>query len=89
MNNEISISNYGDVVACDFCNEGEESKGGVLIGSYAVCGDCSDERGYYKDENNQDVNEIFDNSKTFRDNVLEYRKKTYGTSDAISTIISF
>ena len=57
---EEIVHNYGDVVACDFCNYGEESKGGVLIGSYAVCGDCSEKRGYYKDETNGDVDLIFD-----------------------------
>ena len=31
----------------------------------------------------------FDTSKTFRDNVLEYRKKVYGSSDLIQTITSF
>ena len=73
--------NYGEVVACDFCNYGEESKGGVLIGSYAVCGDCSEKRGYYKDEKS--------NSKTFKQNVLDYRKKEYGSSDLTMTFSSF
>jgi len=35
------------------------------------------------------VDVIFDKEKTFRDNVLEYREKTYGTRDAIQTIISW
>tara|TARA_R110000824_G_scaffold2234_7_gene10464 strand:- start:1764 stop:2027 length:264 start_codon:yes stop_codon:yes gene_type:complete len=87
MNSETT--NYGDVVACDFCNYGEESMGGVLIGSYAICGECCDSRGYYKDEHSADVTETFDTSKTFRDNVLEYRKKVYGSSDLIQTITSF
>ena len=80
--------NYGEVVACDFCNYGE-SKGGVLIGSYAVCGDCSEKRGYYKDEKSNDVDLIFDNSKTFKQNVLDYRKKEYGSSDLTMTFSSF
>ena len=82
-------TNYGEVVACDFCNYGEESMGGVLIGSYAICGDCSDKNGYYKDENNSDIDKVFDNSKTFKDNVLEYRKEVYGSSDLIQTITSW
>jgi|TARA_R100001244_G_scaffold130725_1_gene103140 hypothetical protein len=87
MNREVN--NYGEVVACDFCNFGEETYGGVMIGSYAVCGKCCDDRGYYKDENSSDVDEVFDTSKTFRDNVLEYREKTYGTRDAIQIITSW
>ena len=79
--------NYGEVVCCDFCNEGEESKGGVLIGSHAVCGTCCDKNGYYEDDDEIDL--TFDKDKTFKQNVLEYRKKVYGTSDAIVTIIPF
>mgnify|MGYP003151438202 FL=1 len=86
---ESETTNYGEVVACDFCNYGEESMGGVLMGSYAVCGDCSDKNGYYKDENSHDVDKVFDNSKTFKDNVLEYRKEVYGTSDLIQTITTW
>ena len=89
MNKEMN--NYGEVVACDFCNFGEETHGGVLLGSYAICGKCCDKYGYdkpdYKYSNEVDV--IFDKEKTFRDNVLEYREKTYGTRDAIQTIISW
>ena len=89
MNKETN--NYGEVVACDFCNLGEETRGGVLIGSHAVCGDCCDKHGYdkkeYKYSNEVDV--IFDKEKTFRDNVLEYREKAYGTRAAIQTIISW
>ena len=87
MNKETT--NYGEVVACDFCNYGEDTMGGVLIGSYAICGDCSDKNGYYKDESNHDVDEVFDNTKTFKDNVLEYRQKVYGTRDLIQTITFF
>ena len=86
---EEIVHNYGDVVDCDFCNYGEESKGGVLIGSYAVCGDCSEKRGYYKDETNGDVDLIFDNSKTFKQNVLDYRKKEHGSSNLVMTFRSF
>ena len=90
-NKETVVNNYGEVVACDFCNFGEETKGGVLIGSYAVCGDCSDKNGYYdKDyENADEIDEHFNKEKTFRENVLDYRKRVYGTSDAIQVITSF
>ena len=83
--------NYGEVVACDFCNEGEESHGGVLISSNAICGDCCEKHGYDKDdyEYSDEVDIIFDKDKTFRENVLEYRKEAYGTSDAIQTIVSW
>ena len=37
----MEIINIGDDVYCDFCNsDGEDSYGGVLIGSNAVCGHC-------------------------------------------------
>ena len=86
---EEIVHNYGDVVACDFCNYGEESKGGVLIGSYAVCGDCSEKRGYYKDETNAEIDLVFDNSKTFKQNVLDHRKKEHGSSNLVMTFRSF
>jgi|21_taG_2_1085346.scaffolds.fasta_scaffold00540_22 hypothetical protein len=36
------ISNIGSEVICDFCNgDGRFTMGGVLVGSYAVCGECS------------------------------------------------
>ena len=88
---EQHTTNYGEVVACDFCNEGEESTGGVLIGSYAVCGDCSEKNGYYNEtyEYKNEITEHFNTEQTFRENVLEYRKKSYGTRDAIQTIMSW
>ena len=30
-------SEMGDVVCCDFCNLGEDTMGGVMMGSNAVC----------------------------------------------------
>ena len=89
MNSEST--NYGEVVACDFCNGGEESAGGVMMGSYAVCGDCSEKNGYYKNsyQYKDEIDEFFDTEKTFRDNVLEYRQKVYGTRDLIQTITFF
>lgn len=85
------IINGGDVVICDFCNGGDETMGGVLIGSSAVCGDCTDRYGYDKEgyKYANEVSEIFDKERSFKDNVLGYRLKTYGTSDAITIIRSF
>lgn len=73
--------NGGEFVACDFCNEGEETFGGVLIGSYAICGDCAK-----KITEVDEIDERFDENKTFRQNVLEYRQRVYGTRDAITQI---
>ena len=44
------IINGGDVVICDFCNGGDETMGGVIVGSSAVCGDCTDRYGYDKED---------------------------------------
>lgn len=64
----------GDVVCCDFCNLGDETMGGVMIGSNAVCGDCCKKNDYYFDKAN-DVDHYFDRNKTFKENVLQYRQK--------------
>ena len=85
------IINGGDVVICDFCNGGDETIGGVIVGSSAVCGDCTDRYGYDKEdyEYANEVSEVFDKERSFKDNVLEYRLKVYGTSDAITVIKTF
>ncbi len=77
----MEVINIGDFVCCDFCNgDGEDSHGGVLVGSSAICGHCCEKHGYdkpdykYKDE----VSEIFPKDKTFKENVLAYRLKTTG-----------
>ena len=90
-NSHSEVTNYGEVVACDFCNYGEETYGGVLIGSYAICGDCCDKNHYDKPnyEYSNEVDVIFDKDKTFRDNVLNYRYKTTGSKDAIQIITGF
>ena len=78
MRTEINI---GEEVMCDFCNYGEESMGGVLIGSgTAVCGDCCDSKGYDKPDYkySEDITEIFDKNKTFKENVLNLRERTTG-----------
>lgn len=83
--------NLGPVVACDYCNYGEETLGGVLLGSYAVCGDCTKSSKILEEdfEDKEHIVEIWDKKKTFKENVLEYRKRTTGTEDAIKTIISW
>ena len=56
-----------------------------------MCGDCCEKNDYYKEdfEYKDEISVRFDMDKTFKQNVLEYRKNTYGTSDAIITIIPF
>ena len=84
--------NIGDFVCCDFCNsDGEDSHGGVLVGSNAICGICCEKHGYnkpdykYKDE----VSEVFPKDKTFKENVLTYRLRTTGTTEGEITIKPF
>jgi len=81
---ETTIINTGDEVICDFCNGGEDTMGGLLIGSYAVCGDCA-KTVTHTDE----ISEVFDPTKTFKQNVLDYRLRTYGTSDCITEITTW
>ena len=76
--------NFGEEVACDFCNYGEDTMGGLLIGSYAICGDCAK-----KITHPEEVDRVFNPEKTFRQNVLEYRKEVYGTSDCIMTFTTW
>jgi hypothetical protein len=75
--------NIGDFVCCDFCNSnGEDSQGGVIIGSgTAVCGDCCEKNGYYKSDFQfkDEITEFFSKDKTFRENVLDFRLRTTGT----------
>jgi len=63
----------GDAVCCDFCNFGEDTMGGVMIGSNAICGDCCKKNDYYYDKA-EDVDYYFDRNRTFKENVLKYRK---------------
>ena len=81
---EQTIINDGDFVACDFCNGGEDTMGGVLLGSYAICDNCARTL-----SNPEEVDFLFDPTKTFRENVLKYREETYGTSDAITVITTW
>ena len=83
----VHSANLGDTVICDFRNaDGSISKGGVMIGSNAVCGDCCDKYDYYNDK---EVDEVFDREKTFQENVCDYRKKKTGTSDGIMQILTW
>lgn len=90
---KIHESNHGEVVVCDGCNGpyGENSKGGALVGSYAMCSECCDKYRYDKPDYKyaDKVDEIWDKEKTFKDNVLEYRQRAYGSRDAISKIITY
>jgi len=76
-------------VYCDFCNEGADTLGCALVGSKAVCGDCVQRHGMlqpsypFKSEI-----EVFDQSKTFEENVKEYRKKVYGDEKGFIEITS-
>ncbi|MAG27148.1 hypothetical protein CMI47_16550 [Candidatus Pacearchaeota archaeon] len=85
-------NNYGQIVVCDGCNGpyGNNVKGGALVGSYAMCGECCDRYDYDKSDYKyaNEVDEIWDKEKTFKDNVLEYRERTYGSSDLIISITS-
>tara|TARA_S200002703_G_scaffold36276_3_gene31404 strand:- start:1271 stop:1555 length:285 start_codon:yes stop_codon:yes gene_type:complete len=88
----VHTSNIGDLVICDFCNkDGKLSKGGVMIGSHAVCGDCSEKNNYYSKDYkyNNEIDEVFDINKTFQQNVLDYRKKKTGSSDGICRILTW
>ena len=83
--------NLGDFVCCDFCNYGEDTYGGVLIGSNAVCGACSEQNGFYDDDYQykDDIKEYFSMQNTFKENVLEFRKRTTGTTNAEIVITKF
>ena len=88
----VYSQNLGDLVICDFCNaDGKDSVGGVMIGSYAICGDCSEKNNYY-DKESKDADEIdlvFSKDKTFQENVLLYRKHQTGSSDGIMSLYTW
>ena len=88
----MEIIDIGDFVCCDFCNSiGEDSHGGVMVGSSAVCGSCCEKNGYYKSDykHKGDISEFFPKDKTFKENVLEYRLRTTGSKSGEITIQSF
>lgn len=44
MSTKTEIIDFGERVVCDFCNDdytGNQTSGGVLFGSYAVCPKCT------------------------------------------------
>ena len=85
------INTY-DTVICDGCNGpyGDNINGGVIIGSSAYCGECADKYHYYSSnyEHKHEINEFMDLNKSFKDNVLEYRKRKTGSSDGIMRIFT-
>jgi hypothetical protein len=88
----VDVINHGDVVCCDGCNGpyGDNMNGGVIIGHSAYCGECADKYHYYSSdyEHKHEINEYMDLNKSFKDNVLEYRKRTTGSSDGIMRIFT-
>ena len=88
----VEVINSGDTVCCDGCNGpyGDNINGGVIIGSSAYCGECADKYHYYSSnyEHKHEINEFMDLNKSFKDNVLEYRKRTTGSSDGIMRIFT-
>ena len=42
----MTVIRTENFVVCDFCNEGADSYGGVLVGSTAICGNCSEKNGF-------------------------------------------
>ena len=88
----VDVINSGDTVCCDGCNGpyGDNMNGGVIIGRSAYCGECADKYHYYSSdyEHKHEINEFMDLNKSFKDNVLEYRKRTTGSSDGIMRIFT-
>ena len=83
----VNSNNFGDEVCCDGCNGpyGKNLNGGVIIGHSAYCGECADKYGYYSQTYKyaDEIDEIMDSEKTFKENVLDFRKRTTGSSDGI------
>ena len=88
----VDVINSGDTVCCDGCNGpyGDNINGGVIIGHSAYCGECADKYHYCSSdyEHKHEINEFMDLNKSFKDNVLEYRKRTTGSSDGIMRIFT-
>jgi len=88
----VEVINSGDTVCCDGCNGpyGDNVNGGVIIGHSAYCGECADKYRYYSSdyEHKHEIDEVMDLNKSFKDNVLEYRKRTTGSSDGIMRIFT-
>jgi hypothetical protein len=73
---EVVNLDEDEFVACDFCNEGEDTMGGVIVGGWAICGDCSKDLSHP-----EEIDEVLDPEKTFRENVLAYRRLTGQTEN--------
>ena len=88
----VDVINSGDTVCCDGCNGpyGDNINGGVIIGRSAYCGECADKYHYYSSnyEHKHEIDEFMDLNKSFKDNVLEYRKRKTGSSDGIMRIFT-
>ena len=88
----VEVINSGDTVCCDGCNGpyGDNVNGGVIIGHSAYCGECADKYHYYSSdyEHKHEIDEFMDLNKSFKDNVLEYRKRMTGSSDGIMRIFT-
>ena len=89
----MTVIRTENFLVCDFCNEGADSYGGVLVGSTAICGNCSEKNGFTNEgipnqayEFKDEISKYFDNDKTFQENVEEYRLEQYGTKDAVTII---
>ena len=88
----VKVIDIGDFVCCDFCNsDGEDSHGGVMVGSNAVCGICCEKNGYYKSDYKYkgEIGEFFPKDKTFKETVLEYLLRTTASKSGEITIQSF
>lgn len=87
----MEIIDIGEEVHCDFCNEGEDSMGGVIVGSNAVCGKCTKKYEYDKPDYKyaDEIGVIFDKKKTFKENVLQYRELMYGSRNGTIEIMPF
>ena len=88
----VEVINSGDTVCCDGCNGpyGDNINGGVIIGHSAYCGECADKYHYCSSdyEHKHEIDEVMDLNKSFKDNVLEYRKRMTGSSDGITRIFT-
>ena len=62
----------GDTVVCDYCNDDytdSDEKGGVLIGSYAVCPKCAEKH----KEHHQNPDDRAREDETFKEFVMRVR----------------
>tara|TARA_R100001082_G_scaffold44518_1_gene23709 strand:- start:8577 stop:8861 length:285 start_codon:yes stop_codon:yes gene_type:complete len=89
----VTVIRTENFVVCDFCNEGADTFGGVLVGGTAICGNCSEKQKMtINDEPNMnyefadEITKYFNNKKTFQENVEQHRLEQYGTRDAITII---